>query len=261
MRTDPEAAKKQQGISFLLIDIKSPGITVRPIQMIDGGHELNEVFFDNVRVPAEKLVGEENRGWDYAKFLLANERANIAMVGVSKERIRCIKNLATRVRVGGKRLIDRGEFREKIAAVEVQLKALEMTQLRVLANESDEQKGAQDPASSIIKINGAQMRQATSELLMDVVGPYALPYQSEKDLESGNEPPIGPGWAATIAPGYFNNRKVSILGAPTRSRRTSSPRQSSASDASVIRVQTLVRKGVQGRPNGLSSKRIPNNGF
>ena len=211
VRTDPEA-KKQQGISFLLIDMKSPGITVRPIQTIDGGHEVNEVFFDDVRVPVENLVGEENRGWDYAKFLLGNERVNIARVGVSKERIRRIKSLASLQKVGGERLIDRTDFRAKVAAVEIQLKALEMTQLRVLANESKRQRGTQDPASSILKIKGSEIQQATSELLMDVVGPYALPYQAEVDFEGRNEPPIGPDWAATIAPAYFNTRKVSIYG-------------------------------------------------
>ncbi|WP_028351472.1 pimeloyl-CoA dehydrogenase large subunit [Bradyrhizobium murdochi] len=207
VRTDPNV-KKQLGISFLLIDMKSPGITVRPIQMIDGGHEVNEVFFDDVRVPADNLVGEENRGWDYAKFLLGNERFNIACVGVSKERIRRIKDLASQACFGGQRLIDQAHFREKVAAVELQLKALEITQLRVLANESKRQKATQDPASSILKIKGAEIQQATSELLMDVVGPYALPFQSEEDLE----PPIGPGWAPSIAPAYFNARKVSIYG-------------------------------------------------
>ncbi|WP_439360374.1 pimeloyl-CoA dehydrogenase large subunit [Bradyrhizobium sp. DASA03007] len=211
VRTDPEA-KKQLGMSFILIDMKAPGVTVRPIQMIDGGHEVNEVFFDDVRVPTENLVGEENRGWDYAKFLLVNERFHIACVGVSKERIRRIKDLASRVRFGGGRLIDQAEFREKVAAVEVRLKALEITQLRMLANESKRQKDSQDPASSILKIRGAEIQQATSELLMDVVGPYALPYRSEADLERRNDPSIGPDWAPTIAPAYFNARKVSIYG-------------------------------------------------
>ncbi|WFU31422.1 pimeloyl-CoA dehydrogenase large subunit [Bradyrhizobium brasilense] len=211
VRTDPQA-KKQRGISFLLIDMKSPGVTVRPIQMIDGSHEVNEVFFDDVRVPAENLVGDENRGWDYAKFLLGNERFHIACVGVSKERIRRIKDLASSVRFGNERLIDQARFREKVAAVEIRLKALEITQLRVLADESKRQKGTQDPASSILKIKGAEIQQATSELLMEVVGPYALPYQSEEDFGRPNEPSIGPDWAAAIAPAYFNLRKVSIYG-------------------------------------------------
>ncbi|MDA9521719.1 acyl-CoA dehydrogenase [Bradyrhizobium sp. CCBAU 11434] len=211
VRTDPKA-KKQKGISFLLIDMKSPGITVRPIQLIDGSHEVNEVFFEDVRVPAENLVGDENRGWDYAKYLLGNERFHIAAVGVSKERIRRIKDLASRVRAGGGRLIDQAHFREKLAAVEIRLKALEITQLRVLANESKRQKGTQDPASSILKIKGAEIQQATSELLMDVVGPYALPYEPEESFQLTDRPPIGPDWAATIAPAYFNARKVSIYG-------------------------------------------------
>ncbi|WP_417417731.1 pimeloyl-CoA dehydrogenase large subunit [Hoeflea sp.] len=211
VRTDPDA-RKQSGISFLLIDMKTPGITVRPIQTIDGGHEVNEVFFDDVRVPAENLVGEENKGWNYAKFLLGNERVNIARVGVSKERIRRIKELAAQQRVGGERMIDQPAFREKVAAVEVQLKALEMTQLRVLAGEAKREKGTQDPASSILKIKGSEIQQATTELLMDVVGPYAMPYLPEDDIDGRNEPSIGPDWASTIAPSYFNTRKVSIYG-------------------------------------------------
>jgi pimeloyl-CoA dehydrogenase large subunit len=211
VRTDPDA-RKQSGISFLLIDMKTPGITVRPIQTIDGGHEVNEVFFDDVRVPVENLVGEENKGWNYAKFLLGNERVNIARVGVSKERIRRIKELAAQQRVGGERMIDQPEFREKVAAVEVRLKALEMTQLRVLAGEAKREKGTQDPASSILKIKGSEIQQATTELLMDVVGPYAMPYIPEDDIDGRNEPSIGPDWASTIAPAYFNTRKVSIYG-------------------------------------------------
>lgn len=211
VRTDPDA-RKQAGISFLLIDMNSPGITVRPIQTIDGGHEVNEVFFDDVRVPVENLVGEENKGWNYAKFLLGNERVNIARVGVSKERIRRIKELAALQRIGGQRMIDQPDFREKVAAVEVRLKALEMTQLRVLAGEAKREKGTQDPASSILKIKGSEIQQATTELLMEIVGPYAMPFQPETEIDGRNEPSIGPDWAATIAPAYFNTRKVSIYG-------------------------------------------------
>jgi pimeloyl-CoA dehydrogenase large subunit len=212
VRTDP-AAKKQEGISFLLIDMKTPGITVRPIVTIDGGREVNEVFFDDVRVPAENLVGTENKGWDYAKYLLGHERTGIARVGVSKERIRRIRELASLERVGDRPLIEDERFREKLAAVEVELKALEMTQLRVVANERRREKGKPDPASSILKIKGSEIQQATTELLMDVVGPYALPYQgSPEDDAFSNEPPIGPDWASTIAPTYFNWRKISIYG-------------------------------------------------
>jgi len=209
VRTDP-AAKKQQGISFLLIDMKTPGITVRPIQTIDGGHEVNEVFFDEVRVPVENHVGEENRGWDYAKFLLGNERAGIARVGTSKARIRRLKEIAALERVGDKSLIEDERFRMKIAAVEVELKALEMTQLRVVAAERD--RNGPDPASSILKIKGTEIQQAISELLLEAVGPYALPQETHEELDRWNEPAIGPEWAGPLAPHYFNWRKASIYG-------------------------------------------------
>jgi pimeloyl-CoA dehydrogenase large subunit len=213
VRTDPEA-KKQAGISFLLIDMRTPGITVRPIQTIDGGREVNEVFFDDVRVPVANLVGEENRGWDYAKFLLGNERVGIARVGVSKERIRRVRELAGLELVGGKPMIEDPRFREKLAAVEVELKALEMTQLRVVAAERTRERGKPDPASSILKIKGSEIQQATTELLMEVVGPYALPYAEDEpdEHEGSNEPPVGPDWAARVAPTYFNWRKISIYG-------------------------------------------------
>src|SRR6516162_4556660 len=210
VRTNP-AAKKQEGISFILIDMKTPGVTVRPIVTIDGGREVNEVFFDDVKVPAENLVGRENKGWDYAKFLLGNERTGIARVGMSKERIRRLRELAALERADERPLIEDERFRAKIAAVEVELKALEMTQLRVVVAE---RKGNRpDPASSILKIKGSEIQQTISELLLEVVGPYALPYQPEYlDEERWNEPPVGPDWAPSLAPTYFNMRKVSIYG-------------------------------------------------
>jgi pimeloyl-CoA dehydrogenase large subunit len=204
VRTDP-AAKKQEGISFLLIDMKTPGITVRPIVTIDGGREVNEVFFDDVAVPVENRVGEENKGWSYAKFLLGNERTGIARVGVSKERIRRVKELAREVG-----LMDDQRFREKVAAVEIELKALEMTQLRVVAAERGRDKRKPDPFSSILKIKGSEIQQATTELLLEVAGPDAMPYVPER--EGRNEPPVGPDWAGPIAPTYFNWRKISIYG-------------------------------------------------
>ena len=210
VRTDP-AAKKQEGISFLLIDMKTKGITVRPIQTIDGGHEVNEVFFDDVKVPVENLIGQENRGWDYAKFLLSNERTGIARVGISKERIRRLKELASIELDGDKPLIEDERFRVKVASVEVELKALEMLQLRVVAaRRTGDNKP--DPASSILKIKGSEIQQAITELALQVVGPYALPYDPDDGAALRNEPPIGPEWAAPIAPTYFNYRKVSIYG-------------------------------------------------
>ncbi len=214
VRTDP-AAKKQEGISFLLIDMTTRGITVRPIRTIDGGHEVNEVFFDDVRVPAENLVGEENKGWDYAKFLLGNERTGIARVGASKVRIRRLKELAALEQSGGKPLMADERFRAKIAAVEVELKALEMTELRVVAAAAERSRngGKPDPASSILKIKGSEIQQTITELLLEVVGPYALPDQiPHDDSDRWNEPPIGPDWAGPLAPQYFNMRKTSIFG-------------------------------------------------
>ena len=209
VRTDP-AAKKQEGISFLLIDMNTKGITVRPIQTIDGGHEVNEVFFDDVEVPAENLVGEENKGWDYAKFLLGNERTGIARVGQSKAQVARIKELAKLEFAGGAPLSEDLRFQERIAEIEVELKALEMTQLRVVADERRQVKGKPNPASSILKIKGSDIQQALTELVMDVVGPYVLPYQWHED--GSNEPVIGSESAMTAAPEYFNNRKVSIYG-------------------------------------------------
>lgn len=209
VRTDPDV-KKQAGISFLLIDMKTPGISVRPIQLIDGGCEVNEVFFSDVRVPAVNLVGEENKGWGYAKFLLGNERFADAGVGTSKDFIQRAKDVAAQCCMGGERLIDQPAVREKLAAVEVQLKAFEITQLRVVTQASKQQEGSQDPASSILKLRGSEVEQAAAALLMDVVGPYALPEFLEEQRGSGNELPIGPSWAGTIAPIYFFSRAASI---------------------------------------------------
>src|SRR6185437_3514566 len=208
-RTDP-AAKKQEGISFIVFPMTSKGITVRPIQTIHGGHEVNEVFFDDVEVPVENLIGQENKGWDYAKFLLGNERTGIARVGVSKAKIQRIKEIAALERVGDRPLIEDEKFREKLAAVEVELKALEMTQLRVVAAERGQAKGKPNPASSILKLKGSVIQQQLTELAIEVVGPFAMPYQP---VEAGqNEPVIGPDYATEAAPDYFNYRKVSIYG-------------------------------------------------
>lgn len=209
-RTDP-AAKKQEGISFILVDMKSPGVTVRPIQTIDGGVEVNEVFFDDVKVPVENLVGEENRGWDYAKFLLSNERVGIARIGTSKARLRRIRELAAKPGPDGTRMIDKPRFRDRLIETEIALKALEITQLRVLSDEAKgKNRGKPNPASSVLKIRGSELQQVATELLLDVVGQYALPYTPKG--EGRNEPPVGPDWADAVAPLYFNYRKVSIYG-------------------------------------------------
>ncbi len=205
-RTDA-AAKKQEGISFILVDMKTPGITVRPIQTIDGGVEVNEVWFDEVVVPAENLVGQVNKGWDYAKFLLGNERTGIARIGISKARLKRVRELAAQ-----EGIIGDVKFREKLANVEIELKALEMTQLRVVAQEKYLPRGKPNPMSSVLKIKGSELQQATTELLMDVMGPYVAPFFTEEELDGRNEPGIGPEDAATAAPMYFNMRKVSIYG-------------------------------------------------
>jgi len=209
-RTDP-TAKKQLGISFLVFPMDSPGVTVRPIQTMDGGREVNEVFFDDVKVPVENLIGQEHRGWDCAKFLLGNERTGIARVGYSKQRVQRIKELAARVMAGDRPLIEDERFREKVAAVEVELKALEMTQMRVLSDERHRKSNMPNPASSILKIKGSEVQQATTALLLEIAGPLSLPYRLvgeavEDEEEDGLE------WAAPAAPQYFNYRKVSIYG-------------------------------------------------
>ena len=209
VRTDPRA-KKQMGISFLLIELKSEGVTVRPIETIEGGHEINEVFFDDVRVPVENLVGEENKGWDYAKFLLSAERINLARVGVSKERLMRTRERAALLPYRGRPLIENARFRAKLAALEVELKALELTQLRVLSAD-DQESGAADPASSILKIKGSELQQATSEILMQALGAGGMRAPSE-DSEAD--------WTSTITGNYFNWRKVSIFGGSNEIQKT-----------------------------------------
>ncbi|WP_439366155.1 pimeloyl-CoA dehydrogenase large subunit [Bradyrhizobium sp. DASA03005] len=205
-RTDP-TAKKQIGISFILVDMRSKGITVRPIQTIDGNCEVNELFFDDVEVPVENLVGEENKGWDYAKFLLANERIGIARVGVSKERIRRIREVASKLESCGRSVLEDTVFSQKLAACEIELKALELTQLRVVAHEGKHGKGKPNPASSVLKIKGSEIQQATTELLMEIIGPFAAPCAGHPDCWNESTD-----WIAQITPAYFNNRKVSIYG-------------------------------------------------
>ncbi|ONG48793.1 pimeloyl-CoA dehydrogenase large subunit [Pseudoroseomonas deserti] len=207
VRTDP-AAKKQQGISFLLVDMKTPGITVRPIITIDGAHEVNEVFFDDVKVPVENLVGEENKGWDYAKFLLSNERTNIARIGFSKEKLELVKARAKETPSGEGMLWDDADFRRRIAIAEIELKALEITQMRMVAAQRHRASDKPDPTSSILKIKGSEIQQMTTELMMTVAGPFA----AASPEHSHNAPPVGPDWAEAVAPQFFNYRKVSIYG-------------------------------------------------
>ena len=170
VRTDPQA-RKQQGITYLLMDMKTPGITVRPIITLDGHHETNEMFLENVRVPVANRLGEENKGWDYAKYLLGHERSGIARVGVSKMRLRRARDLARRVPAGNATLADDPRFRERAAAIEVELKALEITQMRLIAEiAKSAASGRPDPKASILKLKGSELQQAATGLLLEVAG-------------------------------------------------------------------------------------------
>ncbi len=210
VRTDPNAPKRQQGISFLLIDMKTPGITVRPIITMDGAHEVNEVWFENVKVPVENLVGEENKGWTYAKFLLGHERTNIAGVGAAKRELKRLKKIARQETKNGKPLIEDPLFSAKIAQVEVDLMALEITNLRALSAEAE--KRAPGPEASVLKIKGTEIQQALTELMMYAVGPYALPFDRDAIEEGDLSSLAGPSYAAPLAATYCNFRKVSIYG-------------------------------------------------
>ena len=196
VRTDPQAPKRQAGISFLLFDMATPGITLRPIKTIDGGHEVNEVFFSDVRVPANQLVGQENHGWSYAKFLLSNERTGIAGVGRTKVRLAEVKKRASETG-----LLDDPLFAARLAEAENELLALDLTQSRVVSDSSD---GQPNPASSVLKLRGSQLQQLATELMVEVAGPDSLPANGA-DIES-------PPWAQSSAPHYLNYRKTSIYG-------------------------------------------------
>ncbi len=209
VRTD-DSGRKQEGISFLLMDMKSPGITVRPIATFDGSAEINEVFFDDVAVPRENLVGEAGEGWRYARSLLSHERFGIAGIGTSKRQLRHLKSVAAAEMSDGRPLSDDPRFRDKIASVEIDLLALEGTVLRILSTQRAGQ--APGPESSILKIKGTEIQQALTELLRQAVGYYANPFVAEALQDGWNEPPIGPAYAAPLAPRYFNWRKASIYG-------------------------------------------------
>ena len=209
VRTDSKS-KPQEGISFLLIDMKTPGITVKPIIMADGGHEVNEVFFDNVKVPIENLVGKENEGWTCAKFLLANERLGIAAVPQSKRGVEALKDIARVEQDNGRPLIENQSFAEKIADLEIQVTALEFTELRVLSQMA--QGGQPGAEVSGLKIRGSEIQQRITELTMEAVGEYSAPYLPGLLWQGTNEEPVGPDYAHLAAPRYFNTRKTTIYG-------------------------------------------------
>ncbi|MDT9591995.1 acyl-CoA dehydrogenase family protein [Nocardioides zeae] len=205
VRTDP-SVKKQAGISMLLIDMTTPGVEVRPIELIDGSHEVNEVWFTDVRVPAENLVGEVNSGWTQAKFLLGNERVGVAPVGATKRVLAQAKEWAASQRTGGSdsgTLLDDPSVAARVAELENELLALELTALRVVANSAD---GKPHPASSVLKLKGTELQQAVSELVVDLAGPGGLAFGSTGSDSDAEQ------WQRRSTPAYLNLRKASIYG-------------------------------------------------
>ncbi len=210
-RTDPDAAKPQEGISFILIDMKTPGVEVKPIKLIDGGYEVNETWLTDVRVPVENLVGVENQGWTYAKFLLAHERSGIAGVARSKRGVEKLREIAANETIDGEPLMSDFDFARKVSQLEIDLSALEITELRTLAGEQAG-KGP-GPESSILKIKGTEIQQRLTELTIEAVGNYSTPYYRSVANDTGtNEYPVGPDYAEHSASTYFNMRKTSIYG-------------------------------------------------
>jgi alkylation response protein AidB-like acyl-CoA dehydrogenase len=202
VRTDSTAEKRQEGISFLLMDMTTPGITVRPLILMDGGHEVNEIFFDDVKVPVENLVFEENKGWTVAKYLLGHERMGSGSVGVSRREMAALKELARKERKGGKPLIEDPRFRDRLTRTEIELDALELTSMRFL---DKMRRTGQPPGAdvSMLKIRGTEVQQMITELMMQAVGPMAQPFKA-----------VGQGaidhYTSRLAPRYFNYRKASI---------------------------------------------------
>jgi alkylation response protein AidB-like acyl-CoA dehydrogenase len=210
VRTD-NSVKKQEGISFLLIDMKSPSITLKPIVLLDGHAEVNEVFFDDVRVPVNNLIGEENKGWTYAKVLLTHERTNISGVPRGKRRLAALKKIAGETADGfGSNMMENAMFRHKLAEIEIELQALEYSELRTLAALSVGK--APGPESSILKIVGTELAQKMDELFVELAGYNCLPFVPEQFEDGFEGEPIGPGNSAAAALTYFNNRKLSIFG-------------------------------------------------
>ena len=210
VRTD-QNAKKQEGITFLLIDMKTPGISVRPIITMDGGHEVNDTFLDNVIVPVENRIGDENKGWTVAKYLLGHERTGIAGVARSKRGIERLREVAAGVLADdGQPLIKDPDFRRKIVDLEIDLAALEYTELRTLAGESSG-KGP-GPEASMLKVKGTEVGQRLTELTLEAAGHYGEPYFRGFPREGDNVQAISPDFAFKAAPAYFNMRKTSIFG-------------------------------------------------
>ncbi len=223
VRTNPDV-KAQEGISFLLIDMNDPGIRVRPVVTFDEGHSVNEVFLDDVKVPAENLIGEENKGWTIAKFLLGNERTHSARVGVSKRDIQRLKEIAAVEMMDGRPLIEDPSFRERLAKVEIELIALEYSVMRVLSEETAGRDAG--PISSFLKVRGSELRQAISELMIEALGENAAIFYadpSRPDLhkaEADNLPPVGPEHGIGIVADHLFRRAATIYGGTNEIQRS-----------------------------------------
>ncbi len=210
VRTNTDVARRQEGISFILIDMKSPGVSVTPIILLDGVHEVNEIHFENVEVPVENLVGEEGKGWTYGKVLLQHERANIAGVARSRYRLRRLRQQVKSSVRGAAPLSGDKNFMRRLAAVEVELKALEYTELRTLAAVSSGK--APGPESSILKVKGTEIQQAIDMLYVQAAGYYALPYVPDQYKPDFADQHVGEEAETQSSLRYFNNRKASIYG-------------------------------------------------
>lgn len=211
VRTSTDVARRQEGISFLLIDMSTPGVTVKPIITIEGDREVNEVHFEDVEVPVENLVGEEGKGWTYGKVLLQHERTNIAGVARSKYRMQRLKENAARPVHAGAPLLEDRNFARKLVALEIELKALEYTELRTLAAVAVGK--APGPESSILKVKGTELQQAIDALFVEAAGYYALPHVPEQyAIDFPADRRVGFGTDTQTSLRYFNNRKASIYG-------------------------------------------------
>jgi len=213
VRTDPEA-RQQSGISLLLIDMKTPGVSVRPIKTLDGGHEVNETWFEDVEVPVENLVGEENKGWTYAKYLLGHERTGIAGIGLCRRELAWLKHLAASTQdAAGRPLADNPRVRDKLSRIEMDLMALEMLLLRVATQAA----GTPGPEASIVKIRGSEVQQDLLMLQMEIAGPHAWPFSPDwLDPDAAPAPAMdSPAWATAASAGYIDLRKTTIYGGAT----------------------------------------------
>lgn len=209
VRTNSDC-KPQEGISFMLLDMKAPGVSVKPIITLDGGHEVNMVYLENVKVPDENLIFEENKGWTVAKYLLGHERTSIAAVSRSKKALSKVREIAKLNINGNSTLNEDSRFMDKVTKCDVRLQALEYAELKSI---SDDVKGIPPgPEASMLKIRGSEIQQEITELVLEASGYYANAYQPNIMDTGNNEPLIGPDWSSAAAPKYFNTRKTTIYG-------------------------------------------------